>query len=100
MNIKDFEEKYNDLQEEFKEALTWDNEGEEPNPVSFNFLQTLGKINVYEFVEDFILVVDEEVQGVIEDWAVKTPEEYLDGWKEFYDELDEAMMEEKDEGTC
>ena len=101
MNIKDFEEKYNDLQEEFKEALTWDNEGEEPNPVSFNFLQTLGKINVYEFVEDFILVVDEEVQGVIEDWSVKTPEEYLDDWKEFFLELDDAMREEQeDEGTC
>jgi hypothetical protein len=101
MNIKNFEEKYNDLQEEFKEALTWDNEGEEPNPVSFNFLQTLGKINVYEFVEDFILVVDEEVQGVIEDWSVKTPEEYLDDWKEFFLELDDAMREEQeDEGTC
>lgn len=100
MNIKDFEERFNDLQEEFKEALTWDNEGEEPEPVSFNFLQSLGKIKVYENVEDFILVVDDEVQGVIEDWTVKTPEEYLDGWKEFYAELDEAMMEEKDEGTC
>lgn len=100
MNIKDFEERFNDLQEEFKEALTWDNEGEYPEPVSFNFLQSLGKIKVYENAEDFILVVDDEVQGVIEDWTVKTPDEYLDGWKEFYAELDEAMMEEKDEGTC
>ena len=100
MNIKDFEERFNDLQEEFKEALTWDNEGEDSESVSFNFLQSLGKIKVYENVEDFILVVDDEVQGVIEEWTVKTPEEYLDGWKEFYAELDEAMMEEKDEGTC
>lgn len=94
MNIKEFEKRYNDLQEEFKEALAWDNEGLKPEPVSFDFVASLGKIQVYEFVEDYILVVDDEVQGVFEDWAVKTPDEYIEDWKEFFLELDEAMREE------